>query len=65
MLGIRLERGALKTLNGLERRAILEMAGARSVEGKIRGWSAEHQVQKGSERGALFTPDPLPQADLV
>ena len=39
---------------------ILEMAGARSVEGKIRGWSAERQGQKGSERGAQFTPGPLP-----
>ena len=65
ILEIRLDRGALKTLNGLEHGEILEMAGARSVESKIRGWSAEHHVQKGSNRGALFTPGPLPQADLV
>ena len=41
MSEIRLERGALNTENGLERGAILEMAGTRSADGKIGGWSAE------------------------
>ena len=50
MLEIRLERGALKAEIGLEREAILEMAGAWSAEGKIWGWSGERQSQKGSER---------------
>ena len=65
MSEIRLERGALNTENGLERGAILEMAGAWSAEGKIWGWSAERQGQKGSERGALFTPGPLPQLTIL
>ena len=60
MLEIRLERGALKAVKGLERGAILEMPGAWSAEGKIGRRSAERQGQKGSERGALFTPGPLP-----
>ena len=60
ILKIRLERGALKAENGLERGAILEMAGAWSAEDKIGGRSAERQGQKGLERGALFTPGPLP-----
>ena len=61
MLEIRLERGALKAKKGLERGAILEIAGAWSAEDKIGGWSAERQGQKGLERGALFTPGPLPE----
>ena len=41
MLEIRLERGALNAEKGLERGAILEMAGARSAEGKkvVGAWS--------------------------
>ena len=60
MLEIKLECGALNAEKGLERGAILKMAEAWSAEGKIGGWSAERQGQKGSERGALFTPGPLP-----
>ena len=60
MLEIRLERGALNAEKGLERGAILEMAGAWSAEVKIGRRSGERQGQKRSERGALFTPDPLP-----
>ena len=41
-----------------------EIAGAWSAEDKIGGWSAERQGQKGLERGALFTPGPLPISDL-
>ena len=59
ILEIRLERGALKAVKGLERGAIFEMAGAWSAEGKIRGRSAERQGQKGSERGALLTLGPF------
>ena len=58
ILKIKLERGALKAKNRLERGAILELAGARSAEGKIGGRSLERQCQKGSERGAPFTPAP-------
>ena len=60
ILKIKLERGALKAKNKLERGAILELAGARSAEGKIGGRNLERQCQKGSERGALFTPAPPP-----
>ena len=60
ILKIRLELGALQAKKGLERGAILEMAGAWSAEDKIGGRSAERQGQKVLERGALFTPGPLP-----
>ena len=66
-----LERGAMEAKKVLERGAISEIAGARSAEGKIGAWSverpgqkgrsAERQGQKRSERGALFTPGPLPK----
>ena len=60
ILKMKLERGALMAKKGLERGAILELAGARSAEGKIGGRSLERQGQKGPERGALFTPGPPP-----
>ena len=44
----------------LERGAVLEIAGARSAEDKIGGWSAERKGEKGLERGAVLTPGPLP-----
>ena len=37
------------------------MPGAWSADDKTGGWSAERQGQKGPERGALFTPGPLPK----
>ena len=39
ILKVKLERGALKAKNRLERGALLELAGARSAEGKIGGRS--------------------------
>ena len=36
----------------------LESARGHSDDGKIGGWSLEHQCQKGSESEALFTPAP-------
>ena len=36
----------------------LESARGHSAEGKIGGWSLEHQCQKGSEGEALFTSAP-------
>ena len=50
-----------KGKKGLERGAILELAGARSADGKIGDRSLERQGQKGLERGALFTPALPPQ----
>ena len=60
ILKIRLEVGALKEKKELERGAVLEIAGARSAEDKIGGWSAECKGEKGLERGAVLTPGPLP-----
>ena len=60
ILKIRLELGLLKEKKELERGAVLEIAGARSAEDKIGGWSAERKGQKGLERGAVLTPGPLP-----
>ena len=54
ILEIKLERGALKAKKGLERGAILELAGARSAEGKIGGRSLERQGQKGLEHRTIF-----------
>ena len=54
-----LERRALNPKQGLELEVILEIAGARSTKVQ-KGRSAEHQCQKWSERGVLFTADPLP-----
>ena len=50
----------LKEKKELERGAVLEIAGARSAEDKIGGWSAERKGEKGLERGAVLTPGPLP-----
>ena len=41
------------------------MPGAWSAEDKIGGRSAERQGQKGLERGALFTPGPLPSIHIT
>ena len=60
ILKIRLELGLLKEKKELERGAVLEIAGARSAEDKIGGWSAERKGEKGLERGAVLTPGPLP-----
>ena len=65
ILKIRLEVGALKEKKELERGAVLEIAGARSAEDKIGGWSAERKGQKGLERGAVLTPGPLPVTTCI